>query len=163
MKKSTQLFVFTLIWLVVLGGVFWWWQGRKETKEAELPEVLEESGQASLIETKPLQEKESKDPGEVVSTFYTYLNQEKYEEIEELLAPDYLEFVKSAGGFEKLWIRVPVSQKPAKVVIIDEKITGDTAEVWLTAYNSEGDKLEGEGMNPLRKINGEWKITMPRQ
>lgn len=164
-SKTIPIPILIFVWLVVIGGVIWWWQGREETKEVELPEALEESGQASLIETKPLKEdiasEENTITGEIVISFFNYLNQGKYSQAEELLAPDYLEFVKSAGGLEKLMARVPMSERAAKVVIINEKITGDTAEVEFEGFKPSGEKMEGEGVMGLVKIEGEWKLSKP--
>jgi len=147
-----------------------WWQGRGE--ETKIPKVVEESGSASLIETKPLNKDiiseedatpEDITPRNVVVSFFNYLNQEEYRQAEELLAPDYLEFIESYGGLEQSWRNTPSSEKPAKIMITDQIIKGNTVEVYMMGYTADGKQLGDEAMVPLRKINGKWKLIMPQE
>lgn len=60
-KKTAQLPIFIFIWLIMIGGIFWWWQGKDEEKETievkEKPSLFKESGPAAIGETEPLKEK----------------------------------------------------------------------------------------------------------
>ncbi|MCD6226028.1 hypothetical protein J7J95_03065 [bacterium] len=62
-KKTTQLPIFIFIWLIMIGGIFWWWQSRDKEKETieievkEKPSLLKESGPAAVGKTKLLKEK----------------------------------------------------------------------------------------------------------
>jgi len=58
-RKTVPIPILIFIWLAIIGGLFLWWQGRKETKEAGAPEILKESGPAALTETAPLKEKDT--------------------------------------------------------------------------------------------------------
>lgn len=168
MRKPTQLFIFILVWLIILGAVFWWWQGRDKTKEAELPEVLEESGKAAISETKPLKTepiKELKTPGEVAVAFFDYLNQKKYSEAEKLLTPESLNAVNSEGGLEKVFGTPPSPDgvHPVEAEVVNEETFGDTSEVWLLFYFSNGEKVKSPEPMNLVKIKGKWKLLLPQQ
>jgi len=159
-KRTVPISILIFIWLAIIGGVFWWWQGRGEKKEAGVPStILEKSGPAAIVETPALEETGL--PAQAVKTFFDYLSQEKYAEAEKLLAPDYLDFVNSMGGFERTWGSTPASERPTKIVITDEKVEGDTAEVWFLGYKPSGELIEGEGMMFLTKIKGTWKLSKP--
>jgi len=158
-KKTVPIPILIFVWLAIAGGIFWWWQSKKETKEAiKTPEVIEELGKAALVETAPLKEKDT--PGAVIENFYTYLIQEKYREAEKLLTPESLESVRSEGGLEKM-MDSPNAVKLDKITVAKEEISGDSAEVWVTFYLSNGEKIEVPEPLSLTKIKGEWKLTQP--
>ena len=66
-RKTVPIPILIFVWLVIIGGVFWWWQGRKEAKETGTPEILKESGPAALVETTPLKEKDTSSDGRIIA------------------------------------------------------------------------------------------------
>ena len=165
-RKSTPLPILIFIWFLIAGGIFWWWQSRE--KETILPEVLEESGKATISETKPLKTeitKELKTPGEVAVAFFDYLNQKKYSEAEKLLTPEFLNAVDSEGGLEKVFGTPPSPDAvhPAEVEVINEETSDDASKVWLLFYFSNGEKVKSPEPMNLVKIKGEWKLSLPQQ
>ena len=68
-RRTIPIPILIFIWLAIIGGLFWWWQGRKEPKEARTTEILRESGPAALTETAPLKEKDTLSDERTIADF----------------------------------------------------------------------------------------------
>lgn len=152
------IILFSLIWLIVIAGFFWW---RSDRKTEETPDLAEGLGLAALV---PM-EKKVDTPGAVAVAFFDYLNQGKYLEAEKLFAlerldPEFLKLIKTRSGswLKESWENMPYSEKPEKVTVAKEEINGDVAEVWLIEYYPDGEVKENEESGKLVKIDGEWKM-----
>jgi hypothetical protein len=105
-------------------------------------------------------------PGEIVVKWYSLLTNREYAEAEKLMSPNLLEIFKSEyGSMEAGWAYVEEAWtgyekeglKIERVEILDERISGDIAEVDFKLCFSNGTK-QGLVTGQLIKINGEWKL-----
>lgn len=115
-KKTTQLPIFIFIWLIMIGGIFWWWQGRDKEKETieievkEKPSLFKESGPAAVGEIEPLKETSSLSDERKMADLdqiraaveMYYLEHNKYPISFKSLMPDY--FSTDFVFQDKYWI-----------------------------------------------------------